>query len=293
MMLMGEPGPFINLEWPEPVDPRLDRGPLDTFPTPGATPAAAGLEVAGTLGIADAFPDDPEVLRPHRSWMGVSTKFKTYPNAAVLEYAKWGAAHTGGFTLVVSDWLNRYNWTAQQGDWRAFEEGKHVTRLKQDAAKRALEFRHLFDKEGIEAGVVLWSRMIRKIVEESCENDIVGGMLVNDVWNRLNDAAEQPGLQTDLQAIHQQYVPHLLKQGTEAGHSEAFVNRALSGYSLEEIFLSALLAKTGWAGVKVGPEWERPYDAITAQYLAGGYSEDREETPFGAVYLEPPTTEKP
>jgi SAM-dependent methyltransferase len=60
----------------------------------------------------------------------------------------------------------------------------------------------------------------------------------------------------------------------------------LSGYALEEIFLSTLLAKTGWANIKIGPEWERAYDEVTAKYLAGDYGNEPSGVPFGAVYLQ-------
>jgi SAM-dependent methyltransferase len=50
-----------------------------------------------------------------------------------------------------------------------------------------------------------------------------------------------------------------------------------------------LLAVTGEATIKIGPEWERLYDEVSAKYIGGkAYNRHgRSEAPFGAVYLRP------
>ena len=281
MMIRGEPGPIFHPHWPDPVDPRLDIGPLDTQPAE-AEGAEANVTVVDSLGETR----DPTELRSLRSWMGVSTNSGRYNDGLVLETAKWAAGHTAGFTLVVSDELNRYNWIAERGDWAAYDEGKHVRSLKNAARKRALEFRQLFDEHGIFAGVVLWSRMHRKIVEESCENDIKGMVIHAQEWRDLNDAMTRPEFSERLDAIHKTLAAKIMERTIEKGYDEDFVNLALSGYSIEEIFMTVLLARTGWANIKIGPEWEKYYDTLTADYLARVPGKDGGKTLFGAVYLE-------
>ncbi|MEJ0073373.1 MAG: hypothetical protein WDN27_04835 [Candidatus Saccharibacteria bacterium] len=59
----------------------------------------------------------------------------------------------------------------------------------------------------------------------------------------------------------------------------------MQGYSIEEIFMTVLQAKTGWGTIKIGPEWERLYDQISSAYMGVAHGPDEPAPAFGAVYL--------
>jgi hypothetical protein len=280
--ILGEVGPQFIPEWPKPVDPTIDVGPLDTHEL--TTPVETQAEVVDALGLGECT----EALSRFKSWMGISTSFETYPDKMVLEFAKWASTHTGGFTLVVSDELARFNWAAENG-WDSYNSPKRVRQLERDATERAHEVRRMFDDHGLPAGVVLWNRMHRKIVEESQANDAQGMLFSSQEWSHLDHVAELPEFKAELMGVHQQLAAKLVQRFTEKGSTSEHVNHAMACYSLEEIFLSALLARAGWAPIKIGPRWEKLYDKMTANYVAGLYDgQVADVVPFGAVYLETP-----
>lgn len=288
-LFLGEPGPYIRppvQPVPEKEPPIRDEAALTLTTDLVTTP----VEVVGTLGEGESWQGDPNALKPFTSWMGVSTNFKSYPDAAILGYARWAVENTAGFTLVVSDWLNRYNWVAERGDWNAFDEGKHIDRLEQAADRRIERFQQIFAERGINADVIAWSQMIRKIIEQGFDNDVQGAMSWNLEWQSLDHSAQhKPDFRTELEAVHQRLVPHLIERGVKKGHHELFMNNALMGYTMEEVLLTSMMAETRFGTIKIGPKWERPYDEVTAKWVRGDYfnSEREEHIPFGAVYLRP------
>jgi hypothetical protein len=282
--ILGEVGPQFVPEWPEPADPIIDIGPLDTHQL--TNPVETQAEVVDNLGLGEFR----EALPRFKSWMGISTSFETYPDKMVLEFAKWASTHTGGFTLVVSDELARFNWAAENG-WDSYNSPKRVKQLERAATERAHTARRMFDDHGLPAGVVLWNRMHRKLVEESQETDVQGMVAHGQEWSHLEQVAGQPVFKAALRSIHQQLAAKLVQRFTEKGSSPEHVNHAMACYSFEEIFLSALLARSGWAPIKIGPRWEKLYDKMTANYLAGLYDgQVADVVPFGAVYLDMPSS---
>lgn len=277
--ILGKEGPEFIPEWPEPVDPQLNIGPLET--TRVEEPIASEAKLVDTLTF-----NNPALFRVFRSWMGVSTSERTYPDSTVLEFAKWAAVNTKGFTLVVSDELARYNWAAENG-WDSYSSRKRVKQLERDATERAHEFRRVFDDHSLPVGVVLWNRMHRKVVEESQSTLVEGEHLHWREWDRFSEASETPAFRVDLNAIHRAVAAKLVTRFTENGQPLEHVDHAMACYSLEEIFLSSLLARVGWANIKIGPTWEKPYDQVTAKYLAGHYDgKVKDYQPFAGAYLE-------
>ncbi|MEJ0073374.1 MAG: hypothetical protein WDN27_04840 [Candidatus Saccharibacteria bacterium] len=124
----------------------------------------------------------------------------------VLKYARWAQEHTGAFTLVVSDWVQLYNWAAghevsagsniginftdpaQSGggiSWETFFTGKHVKELDRSARRRAEQIEALFEAHGVDGGVTLWKEVLGKVVEESQETDVAGAEFLNQEHGRL------------------------------------------------------------------------------------------------------------
>jgi len=247
--------------------------------------------------------------------MAISTNAKRYPDESVLEFARWANQNTGGFMLVVSDIAPDYNWAAEHEnpeeehpdrvglgfmhsgglvlDWEVFFRGKHNREVDRLARKRVEALSGLFQEQGIEGEVVLWSELERKILEQSKENDVAGMLYFNNEWADLHAVIDRDrDMKRDVGNVHRRLASHVVERLAVQGKSEDFVHSAMQSYTAEEIFLSALLAQTGWASIKIGPQWERYYDEITLKYLSGEYLMSHltdtgpSHAPFGAVYLE-------
>lgn len=272
--------------------------------------STSGVEVVGSLGVAEKLLKTQGDLQPYKSWMGISTSYETYPDATVLEFARWASENTAGFTLVVSNYVQTYNWAAEHIDpdednpdsiglsflltgggsldWEVFNKGKHKKEQDRLARKRVATFQELFAANGINGKVVLWEDLLRNILENSKETDTDGWIFYNEQWQQLWEAVTAISyMRDDVTGVHKHLVPHLIDRFTAKGQDEGFVNSVLQEYTVEEIFLTTLMAETRWANIKIGPEWERHYDAITHKYLLGQYFGRKEpsKAPFGAVYL--------
>lgn len=273
-------------------------------------PEPPKVEVVGSLGITEELLATQGDVRPYKSWMGISTSHETYPDATVLEYARWASENTGGFTLVIPNWLQIYNWAAEHIDpgadnpdniglsfllhggysldWEVFNKGKHIRELERVAKKRVATFQELFTSNGINGEVIYWEELLRRVVEKSKRTDIDSWVFYNAEWQQLWRAVTAIDyMKDDVATVHLNHVPHLVDRFVKKGQPEDFVNSVLQQYTIEEIFLTTLLAETGWANIKIGPQWERSYDTITQKYLSGQYfgRPEPSKAPFGAVYL--------
>lgn len=279
-------------------------------------PTPPKLEVVGSFGIAERLLAEQGDVKPYKSWLAVSTNTKKYPDEMVLEFGRWANEHTGGFMVVISDSAPAvYNWAAEHEnpqqehldridlkflhsdgldlDWEVFFRGKHIKEFKKLALKRAESLKQLFLKHGVDGEVILWSDLERKILEESKENDVVGMMFFNKEWSNLHAAVDNDQeMNQDVRNVHPELASHIVRRLTAEGRDESFIHSAMQNYTIEEVFLTLLLAKTSWANIKIGPKWERHYDEITLKYLTGEYLASHlidtgpSNAPFGAVYLE-------
>jgi hypothetical protein len=244
------------------------------------------VEITGSLGIAQELLATQGDVRPFKTWMGISTNPKVYSDDMVLGFARWTEAHSTSFTLVVSDWLNGYNWVAEHGDWDRFHKGAHIESTERAVLKRMATLQERFKEQGIGAQVVSWSQLVLDDIPPEV------GSTYGYEFQLLHHATEYPreGNQfgADLLAVVHTQAHRVRQRSLEKGHSEAFVDAAMTGYALEEVWLSILMAETGRANVKIGPPVERSYDEMTAKYIhPGGYSDEGAypDVPFGAVYL--------
>lgn len=250
------------------------------------------VKVVDSLGITANLLEKKGNVQPLKSWMGVSTNENAYPDDYILECARWADENTGGFTLLVSDWLQNYNWIAEHGgnvhDHELFFRDKHAKGVNRLARRRQDKLKQLFAKKGIKAEVVLWSEMLRKIVEQGQSSDVAGMTFLN-VENRklLESIYKLPDMSMDVAYVHRERVPYLIERSVTKGRHPVEVNEALQGYTEEEILLTCLMAKLWWANVKIGPSWEKAYDEISYKYLNAKFDgQEPSSVPFGAVYLE-------
>ncbi|HEY5442704.1 MAG TPA: hypothetical protein VIJ68_04145 [Candidatus Saccharimonadales bacterium] len=241
------------------------------------------VDVVGSLGIAQELLATQGSVRPFKAWLGVSTKEETYPNEMVVGIAEWAEEHTGGLTVIVSDWLNSYNHAALRGNYDRLHEGAHVESMERNAQKRVRTLQDRFAEQGISARVATWSGLI---LDELEPKDDFG---VNYGFQLMAHASQHnPQFDEAMAAVVHKHAGRIRERAIEAGHGEQFVDGALKGYVLEEVFFTAIMAEIGGTPIKLGPAWERDWDEVTDKYMHGGYggSGAYPRVDFGAVYLE-------
>ena len=241
------------------------------------------IEVVGSLGIAQELLTAKGNVRPHRAWLGISTKEETYPDDMVLGIAEWAKEHTGGLTVVVSDWLNSYNHVALHGDYDRLYEGAHIESMGRNARKRVRTLQERFAERGIDASVTTWLDLMLDKLEPENEFAVNYGFQIIDHTSQHN-----PQFDGALLAVVHKHAEKIRERAIAVGHGERFIDGALKGYVLEEVFFTAIMAEIGGTPIKLGPAWERDWDEVTDKYMHGGYGGGGaySRVDFGAVYLE-------
>lgn len=290
---------------------------------PKATEPA--VEIAGSIGLAEQLLKERGTLKPYNSWFAISTREKVYPGSMVLKFARWGSQNSEDFLMVVSDGLlQAYNAIAVGNRRLTFDQIYEVMdEFVEPAEERKKKLQQLTKNEGLmNVKVKRWSEVLEELFDtstgqwylvdfglqlldkerytnEKFENklrDIADQKIPNELRRARKRKGQLP--EAPIMSFSNAFETKLIEsiatedpqwantlKGAREKAGRDFVDFAAASYVKEEIYLIWALAVTGRYPIKVGPQWERPYDQLTLDLIKSGKPVKVEGANFGAVYL--------
>lgn len=255
----------------------------------------SSVEVVGAIGLAKDLLDQKGDLRPYNSWMGISTSKKTYPDQMVLDFARWGTAHSKRFMIVVADGMQVFNKMAIKGVNPFEMTGKQEKWYKEEmrenrraARKRIDELKALMSKEGLEnVDLEFWSGLIERLRNASLEDKFVVDQFTQLLYTPVLDAE----FDAQIKNIVRTRAGHILERSKTERETSEFIAGL---YPRGQLVLTMALSTLGVYRylIKVGPEAERIYDELALDIFTRGFGtlrgaggENKTRIPGGAVYL--------
>lgn len=128
--------------------------------------AEVGVEVVGSIGLAEELLKEKGTLKPHNAWFGISTREKVYPDSMVLDFARWGSKNSNNFLIVVADEsVIPHNAIALSNKRLTYDQMPEMmdeaTKL---AEKRKEKLKELIHNEGLtNVEVKLWNEILEEL----------------------------------------------------------------------------------------------------------------------------------
>jgi hypothetical protein len=252
------------------------------------------IRVVDSIGLARDLLTQKNTLKPHNSWMGITTSKKTYPDEMVLDFAKWSTKHSNRFMVVIADGMQVYNKMAMKGttpnEW-SHKQIKHFSEdikdYRKDAKERQQNLQSIFRKEGLKnVRIKLLSRLLNTLRSGGWQDKLLVDYFKEMTFKRGVDN----NFDQQMDNIVKSKVSHIINMSPGDKKTSEFI---ASLYCREEIVLIMSLSSLGIYKylIKVGPEGEREYDQAVLDIFRNGFgklrdaSKPNEDFIFGAVYL--------
>ena len=235
--------------------------------------------VVSSLGCAHALLSRKGNVRPHATWMGITTSEKTYPDDMVMDFARWGSRHSACCHVVIADMMQIYNRIPfSKKGWDKWADHRSYKRAAQE--RKVLLEEQLRGVPDVDVNLMYYG--ITQQLQQT-----PGGQFMIDYAAQLLFTQDKESLHEDVRTVTRERAGPMLKRAVEQGADPDFALNVMRHYALEEILLSWYYAERGFARIKIGPVGEHAYDEITMDLIDGAYGTfDGGRTTFGAVHLE-------